>query len=343
MPLHALCEGEDFLAWKFSTDEWISVKALSRTRRLLLPCCGSQAIPKTSKLGTQFFAHKARTTACGLSESPEHLLYKTIVARAAEQAGWHTRTEVAASDGSWRADVLCRRGKVQIALEIQLSTIPLSEFEARQQRYKAAEIRAAWFARSPFDAVELGADLPIFTLELANRLEPAISLITEANPIPLATFVVDLLSGKLEFRAPPPCPAEAFFVVPARCYNCQSTFEKIAGLFRADNRPSHKWSVESGDILSLDEVEPRRRKELRKIAATWKKHQPSLSHLAVKFSYTQRKYSFMANCPACRAKQGNFYAFELAYDGRKVMLYPLDGECQVGFSTALELPFCAAS
>jgi hypothetical protein len=54
-------------------------------------------------------------------ESALHAGCKLLAASGARSAGWQVRTEAAAEDGSWRADVLCRRGMCEVALEIQLA------------------------------------------------------------------------------------------------------------------------------------------------------------------------------------------------------------------------------
>jgi hypothetical protein len=96
------------------------------------------AIAKTSRRGNPFFAHHPQTrpaTACRwASESALHAGCKLLAAAGARAAGWQVRTEVAATDGSWRADVLCRRGACRVALEIQLARTGLEDLRCRQER-----------------------------------------------------------------------------------------------------------------------------------------------------------------------------------------------------------------
>ena len=69
--------------------EWAELKASYRASGLVMSC-GQAGIPKTSSLGTQFFAH-APGSDCqaheGGPESPEHLATKAAVARAAREIG----------------------------------------------------------------------------------------------------------------------------------------------------------------------------------------------------------------------------------------------------------------
>jgi competence protein CoiA len=57
-----------------------------------MACCGNQAILKTSKLGTQFFAHKSKpeTNDCSNGgETPEHIHIKYLVSKKLFECGKH--------------------------------------------------------------------------------------------------------------------------------------------------------------------------------------------------------------------------------------------------------------
>ena len=66
------------------------------------------------------------------------------MARAADRLGLEVTTEARADDRTWVADVLVRHPGWAVALEAQLSRIPLAAIEERQERYRGAGIRGAW-------------------------------------------------------------------------------------------------------------------------------------------------------------------------------------------------------
>lgn len=60
--------------------------------------------------------------------SAEHIYLKSIIAKAAINAGWSVITEFRgqSKEGErWIADVYCEKGKARVALEVQLSYINL--------------------------------------------------------------------------------------------------------------------------------------------------------------------------------------------------------------------------
>ncbi|MEV7547631.1 competence protein CoiA family protein [Streptomyces sp. NPDC089915] len=80
-------------------------------------------------------------------EGMAHHLLKLDLAHHVRAAGWSAEYEVAAPDGSWRADVMatspdgCRR----VALEAQMAAIPITDIEARTDRYRTADVEVCWF------------------------------------------------------------------------------------------------------------------------------------------------------------------------------------------------------
>lgn len=206
MPLRAVLDQHDIQAFDYDEDSWGDFKSTYRSHELVTACCGHKAIPKTSSLGTQFFAHARRGDCTSAPESKEHLLAKTIVAKAARASGWHVTTEAngATPDSeTWVADVLCQRGSSRIALEIQWSAQSLEDYRARQARYDRSGVRTAWLVkRIPKDPNRWGLDaastfgLPMFAL--AATPEGLDFTVTRLG-VPLRTFVADLLCGNLHF------------------------------------------------------------------------------------------------------------------------------------------------
>src|SRR3954447_4119527 len=133
---------------------------------------GRHGALRSSCSANPFFAHRPQARhapACHWTgESTAHAGCKLLAASGARAAGWRVRTEAAAADGSWRADVLCRRGSVRVALEIQLARSGLAGIRRRQERYREAGIRAAWFVPAAL-CPPPSRDLPAFALAIEPR------------------------------------------------------------------------------------------------------------------------------------------------------------------------------
>ncbi|MFJ8856594.1 competence protein CoiA family protein [Streptomyces sp. NPDC102437] len=80
-------------------------------------------------------------------EGMAHHLLKLDLAHHARAVGWSAEYEVAALDGSWRADVMATSpdGTRRVALEAQMSAISITDIEARTARYAAAGVEVCWF------------------------------------------------------------------------------------------------------------------------------------------------------------------------------------------------------
>lgn len=150
-----------------SSDAWQKLKGTYRAAGLAM-ACGQPAIPKTSRLGLQFFAHTSGAE-CPLHttgpETPEHLEVKAAVARAARSLGWEAAMEFPAADRSWIADVMVTHGERRIAVEVQWSRQPAEEFARRQKRYTAAGISCFWLVAEVNAGAAAQAAVPFFVLE----------------------------------------------------------------------------------------------------------------------------------------------------------------------------------
>jgi hypothetical protein len=112
MPLRVVRDGIDIIAPNLSDEVW---EEFRRTKpELILPCCGARAVSKLSPLGLRFFAHRARKPddhRCDWKpESEVHVTAKMAILHGCRDAGWNATPEVAAEDGTWRADVLGNPG-----------------------------------------------------------------------------------------------------------------------------------------------------------------------------------------------------------------------------------------
>lgn len=163
MPLRCVDEhGTVIDALGCSQEQWDSLRERARKERnLRMPCCPARAVLKTSKLGTRFFAHKARGDCSWKPETAAHLQLKALALTAARQAGWKAQSEVTGHtpEGErWTADVLAWKGEDRVAVEIQWSGQTNEETWHRQRRYERSGVKGVWLVRQP--GFPISAELP---------------------------------------------------------------------------------------------------------------------------------------------------------------------------------------
>lgn len=247
MPLLAIAADGSFRhAWAMPPDAWEALKIAYRDEGLAAACCGGAVVPVTSSTGWQFFRHKQ--AGCGDHESPAHIVCKTIVAKAAARLGLAVRTEERAPDGAWTADVMVRHPAWTVALEVQLSRIPLATIEDRQDRYRGAGIRGAWLAGFDPPGLRPRRDLPLFRLEPRrdDRFDP---VVLGDAPTPLDRFTTRLLTGRVAFVGPPPTDTPSVAAIRSTCWKCCRDIEQIAAF--ADV-PGHALLAPDGILPARD-------------------------------------------------------------------------------------------
>ncbi|MBE8232242.1 MAG: hypothetical protein HAW67_00805 [Endozoicomonadaceae bacterium] len=150
MPLRAVISEKTIHAFELAHEEWMHIKSTHKHINLLMPCCSRKAIPKTSRLGTQYFAHAKKGNCISAPETKEHIYLKSLVANAAKRSGWDVITEYSGvtPDGEkWIADVFCFKGNAKIVFEIQWSHQGIEEYQRRAKKYAESGIRSAWLFR----------------------------------------------------------------------------------------------------------------------------------------------------------------------------------------------------
>ena len=152
MPLR--CHDEfkhDLYAFDVPHDEWQMLTTRNRAERhLRMPCCAALVTLKTSSRGTKYFAHKSVTACTTAPETEAHLRLKQIAVEEARSHGWEVQSEASGQTPSgerWIADVLAKKGKASVAIEIQWSTQTVEETLRRQEGYKASGVRGLWLMR----------------------------------------------------------------------------------------------------------------------------------------------------------------------------------------------------
>lgn len=160
MPLRCVDDqGQSIQSHLLDDSQWADLKFAQAVRKhLQMACCQQGVVLKTSKLGTNFFAHQRRGECTTKPEGAEHLMLKCLVAKAIEQCGWSVATEVRGQSDQgeyWIADVLASRGRSRVAVEIQWSRQSTEDTYARQARYQGSGVRGLWLFKQadyPVDA-----------------------------------------------------------------------------------------------------------------------------------------------------------------------------------------------
>lgn len=171
-------------AFDLSLEEWAQLNQLNKaTRHLRMPCCLSQVTLRTSPRDTRYFAHKKIGDCTSAPETEAHLRLKRMAVEIARASGWQAETEVTGSSpsgGQWQADVLARKGRHAIAIEIQWSHQTSEETLRRQARYAESGVRGLWLVRR-------GDFVPCAALPAARLLEK-----------PAQTYLAALATGGAE-------------------------------------------------------------------------------------------------------------------------------------------------
>jgi hypothetical protein len=317
MPLSGLVDGEPVVSCLLTEEEWSQLRDDVRAkRRTVTMRCGWKGQAKTSKLGTQYFAHAPGGDGCSAGETAQHLRAKAIIVEAITRAGWTAQTEVPGE--GWVADVMATLGDVHVVFEVQWSRQDLAEYRHRQQRYRDAGIDAiAWFARHDDDLPGADKDLPVFGLDVNDAGEA--TAMVGVNTLPLAEVVDRLLTRRLQHRKhlANGQPADAFVVAAViACYRCHKEFGvwtarqttvdgncggrdfryRSTGVF-AEHRPETIPSIrEAGEQLSRDRgVQPGR---------IFRRH-----------TETAGTHYMAFTCPHCNATCGDMFV-EALFTGR---------------------------
>ena len=142
--------GEIVYADDFSDEEWQAYKDSYNLGELLMPCCSSPAIPKTSPNFLKFFAHYSDECATS-PESIWHEQAKNDIAHQLHQLNLSPFIEYSESNklGTWRADVYFEFNNRKFALEIQHSYQSLTKYFKRQERYNESSVSCYWIIYKP--------------------------------------------------------------------------------------------------------------------------------------------------------------------------------------------------
>ncbi|WP_075882063.1 competence protein CoiA [Vreelandella massiliensis] len=310
MPLKCKLDGEPCFSFTYTTEDWEALKAARKQHDMRMPCCGRRAIPKTSSLGTPFFAHTRRGECVSGQETREHLLAKYLVARGAYAAGWSVDVEHRGEtpDGeAWVADVFATKGKAKVALEVQWSPQSEDETRRRQERYRASGVRGAWFLR------ETRQYNPSFLSILSERATPSFVVRLDDSGqdfrigwsrVSLSDFVADLLSGKVRWS---PLPGEQGRVGPVvleeSCWKCHQPTGIVASMVMEDSQGIRVGALDYDDIRIREDL-------IRVVSESDLRRRHQIGPLKHRFSRTEGRSYFSNGCFHCGALQGRFFIRE---------------------------------
>lgn len=235
MPLRAVLSGEDIEAFRLTPEEWRSLKASYRDKAMTMYCCDRGAVPKTSKLGTQYFAHARRGDCATAPESAHHIALKTTFAKAALAAGWRVTTErrgETPSGEEWVADVFCEKAGKRVAIEIQWTHQSLERYAERTRRYLSSGVFCLWISKLRankkywLNELQEYSHMPVF----------GVSRVEETYRVPrydleLADFASGVFTGRLHWF---PKKGQSVMVrthyAEDRCVHCKATTNVVTRL-----------------------------------------------------------------------------------------------------------------
>lgn len=152
MPFSAVINNSKIYSFKIKESEWEEYKK-DKSKYFSMNCCSSKAILKTSKFGTQFFAHSPKSD-CNLSvkESIEHQYCKYIIAKTLHSLGWNVEAEKSGETPTgkkWFADIFAEKNNSKVCIEVQWSPQTAEETDSRTQVYEESGLKCLWFVRIP--------------------------------------------------------------------------------------------------------------------------------------------------------------------------------------------------
>lgn len=235
MPLVAFLDGERIESYLATDQHWDLLKNEYKNKCLTMEC-GLPGVPRKSKLGLKHFAHKAGVK-CGLvecwSESPQHRAAKTIIARAAADAGLRVNVECRGEGRAWVADVLAETDGRRIAIEVQWSRQDAKEFSRRQERHAADHVECFWYVhrRNRDEAKRAGVPHLVFESDGAPFDVMAEKARQKATALELREHVAAFLGGLYRDQIQARITSATIQHLHDRCWACQrrSTIWRISG------------------------------------------------------------------------------------------------------------------
>lgn len=261
MAFVCLKDDKAIYSFHYVLKDWIALKE-DKHASFKMSCCHTPAILKTSKLGTQFFSHKAKpkdTDCSSGGETAEHIHIKYLVSKTLFECGWDVEVEkrgVSSKGEEWIADIYATKGKAKIAIEVQWSPQAFIETKRRQQVYKDSGVRGLWLLRSGSikdrnaitgDYLYKTKEVPVFSI-YKNKKEPGSSykvfnvnqesaeeglIYDRFEPIALdlEDFISKMMSSQIKFYAKYSPTTELFLkIIKQKCWACKRGVDAVAAV-----------------------------------------------------------------------------------------------------------------
>ena len=289
-------------AFDLSHEEWRTLQRKNRSdHHLRMPCCQAQVTLKKSPRGTAFFAHKSVGECSTAPETEAHRHLKRIAVDAARRHGWDAETEVAGTTDKgdqWKADVLARKGKRRVAVEIQWSSQTDEEVRRRQERYAESGVRCLWLFRH--GGFPISRELPAVRVG-GNLDEGFVALIpTESGKpsLPVPEFFDKVFNRQFRFGLPLEC--DAIVSVQAglfRCFSCRPKTRIVTAIV-VDVGP-YKYRFTMGDLVAdhLDLFERVRGRIPDRLV---------IGSIKRRYSNTQKRSYLSNGCAHCGVRLGDY-------------------------------------
>ncbi len=109
----SIIENKEIFSFMLNDEQWDRLKYKYKNLSMHMPCCQTRAIPKKSKLGTQYFAHHPSSTcSTPTGESIEHQFCKYLILKYLYENGWTVTPEFRGQTPSgeiWIADIYAEK------------------------------------------------------------------------------------------------------------------------------------------------------------------------------------------------------------------------------------------
>jgi competence protein CoiA len=319
MPVRCLDPaGQDIHSFDLTEEEWRALELSNRAaRHLRMPCCGARVTLKRSRRGIPFFAHKSTGTCTTAPEREEHLRLKAMAVAAARANGWDAQAEVAGAAGPdepWRADVLARKGRHSVAVEIQWSGQSDGETMRRQERYRRSGIRGLWLLRRP--GFPITRELP--AVIIGGDLERGFSAIVPGGhqELPMGEFLDAVFAKRFRYGVPTGVRAELTVRAAwTRCWydRCQARTRIVTQIEITFGPNTCGFSVsELGEHPEL-------------MRAVLDRLPPAGGLGTIKHRYSGTlEGTYMSNgCAKCDRLYGQYFEIHARYDEEVLCMFPL--------------------
>jgi Competence protein CoiA-like family len=306
--------GRSIHSFDLPDEQWRTLQLENRTaRHLRMPCCSAEVTLKRSRLGTQFFAHKAVGECTTAPETETHLRLKRMAVEVARANGWTANTEapgMSPSGEPWKADVLAQKGRSRVAIEVQWSSQANDEILRRQERYKESGVRCLWLLRQP--SFPITRELPAANIggSLEQGFLALIPACSRRQAVPMREFLHAVFSRRFRFGLH--VGADASVSVRAgslSCWSCGSDTRIVTGVDIAFG--PHE--------LSFTVPEIGKHAELLDSILSQLSHDLQVGSIKLRFSKTQGRFYVSNGCFLCDELIGEFYEHD-AWDEQETVL-----------------------